>query len=304
MKIFVLYKKIINKLIAKTFGFWQMLGFHITPVHFYKPIPDTRKLKKELWQKRSDMVGIDFNEEKQIKLLSVFVEKLKKEYDLLSDNKSDYGSRLNVENSEFKSVDAEILYCMVRYFKPKNIIEIGTGYSTVLMAQAIEKNKEEYAVECNLTSIDPYPKKFVKNNMPSFFNLIEKEVQNVSLDEFNKLKENDILFIDSSHVLKIGSDVQYEYLEILPRLNNGVVVHSHDIFLPAEYPEEWILKYHIFFNEQYLLQAFLIFNKKFEVLWGGSFMHLNHKELLKNAFNSYSPDVDWPGSFWMRKNIS
>ncbi|MCX6722136.1 MAG: class I SAM-dependent methyltransferase [Candidatus Staskawiczbacteria bacterium] len=301
MKISVFYKKIVNKLIGKTFTFWQMLGFHITPVHFYEPIPDTRRLKKELWQKNSDMIGISLEEEKQIELLSAFVKKFKGEYDLFFGDKLSGADGVNIKNSEFNSVDAEILYCMVRYLKPKNIIEIGSGCSTIIMAKAIAKNKDEFGIECKLTTIDPYLKKFNKNEISSSFNSIEKEVQDVRLDEFNKLRENDILFIDSSHVLKIGSDVQYEYLEILPRLNKGVVVHSHDVFLPTEYPKEWVLKEHRFFNEQYLLQAFLAFNKKFEVLWGGSYMHLKHKELLKNAFNSYNPDVNWPGSFWMKK---
>jgi hypothetical protein len=115
------------------------------------------------------------------------------------------------------------------------------------------------------------------------------------------LEENDILFIDSSHVLKIGSDVQYEYLEILPRLNKGVIVHIHDIFLPAEYRKEWVLKDHIFWTEQYLLQAFLAFNDNFEILWAGSYMHLKHPDKLEVAFNSYRRNERWPGSFWIKK---
>jgi len=300
MGIFKLCRKVVNKFISKTFGFWQMLGFHVTPVYFYEPIPDTKKLGKDIWNKKSEMIGIDLNEQKQLSLLSIFMERYKNEYDLLNNCKSYYGSGLNMENSEFRSVDAEILYCMIRHFKPKRIFEIGSGYSTVIMARAIEKNREEKFADYKLTSIDPYPKKFIKSSMPVFFSLIEKQVQEVGLNEFDKLKENDMLFIDSSHMLKIGSDVQYEYLEILPRLNNGVLVHIHDIFLPHEYPKNWVLNEHLFFNEQYLLQAFLIFNRKIEILWGGSFMHLNHKKRLKNAFGSYDQYVNWPGSFWMR----
>ena len=116
------------------------------------------------------------------------------------------------------------------------------------------------------------------------------------------MQENhDILFIDSSHVLRIGGDVQYEYLEILPRLARGVIVHSHDIFLPAEYPRHWVLEEHKFWTEQYLLQAFLAFNDSFEVLWAGSYMHLKHPEKLEEAFSSYKRERTLPGSFWMRK---
>ncbi len=165
------------------------------------------------------------------------------------------------------------------------------------------KNKEEDGIDCELIAIEPYPNKILQKGFPGLSKLIKKEVQDVGLDEFYKLNENDILFIDSSHVLKIGSDVQYEYLEILPRLNKGVIVHVHDIFLPAEYPKEWVLKNYRFWTEQYLLQAFLTFNNTFEVLWVGSYMHFKYPDLLKKSFNSYNPKTVCPGSFWMqRKN--
>jgi len=171
-----------------------------------------------------------------------------------------------------------------------------------LSAQAILKNEEEdNDYECELVAIEPYPNDILKAGFPGLSKLIPKKVQDIPLSEFKKLSENDILFIDSSHVLKIGSDVQYEYLEILPRLNKGVIVHAHDIFLPAEYPKEWILKDYRFWTEQYLLQAFLSFNDSFEVLWGGSYMHLRHPDKLEEAFSSYKRDERWPGSFWIRR---
>ena len=116
-----------------------------------------------------------------------------------------------------------------------------------------------------------------------------------------QLARNDILFIDSSHVVRIGGDVLYELLEILPQLAVGVVVHLHDIFMPAEYPKNWVLKNKRFWSEQYLLQAFLAFNKDFEVLWGSSYMHLMHPEMLEAAFPSYRRDRWWPASFWIRR---
>jgi hypothetical protein len=101
--------------------------------------------------------------------------------------------------------------------------------------------------------------------------------------------------------VKTGGDVVYEYLQILPRLKKGVLVHCHDIFLPAEYPKGWILQNRRFWTEQYLLQAFLTFNHTFEVLMAGSFLHLFHSEKLIAAFPSYDPERVWPGSFWMRR---
>lgn len=192
---------------------------------------------------------------------------------------------------------------MIRYFKPTRVIEVGSGYSTFLSARAILKNKAEYGINAELIAIDPYPKDILRKWFPGLSKLIVEEVQNVDLSEFKKLKENDILFIDSSHVLKIGSDVQYEYLEILPRINKGVIVHAHDIFLPLEYPKEWVLRLRRFWNEQYLLQSFLAFNSAFEVLLAGSYMHLKHPEKLDKAFGSYNRKTVLPGSFWIRKKV-
>lgn len=298
-----IYNKVLRKFIKKTFSFWQMFGFHITPNHFYEPIPDTKKLKNNLWQGYSNLIGIDMNGKKQLKLLSYFVSNFKKEYESFLKEKTSIPYKYYVNNRSFASTDGEVLYCMIRFLKPKKVVEIGSGFSTYLLTEAILKNKKENNINTELIIIDPYPSKVLEKGLPEFSKLIKKEVQDVSLSFFHKLKENDILFIDSSHTLKIGSDVQYEYLEILPSLNVGVIIHIHDIFLPLEYPKEWILKYHRFWTEQYLLQAFLIFNNVFEVLWGGSYMHLKHSKLLKSVFSSYNPKTIIPGSFWMRKKI-
>lgn len=258
----------------KTFLVCQRMGFHVTPNSFYHPVPDTRKLKDDLWLKHSELAGIDLNEEKQLELLSLFESKFKNEYELFPRNRTDIPYEYYVDNLAFESVDGEILYCMIRQFKPRRIYEIGSGNSTYLSAQAVQNNVgEDSDYQCELVAIEPYPNEILKAGFPYLSGLICKEVQDVPLSEFEKLNENDILFIDSSHVLRIGNDVQYEYLEILPRLNKGVIVHAHDIFLPAEYPKEWILRDRRFWTEQYLLQAFLAFNKTYEVLWAGSYMH-------------------------------
>jgi predicted O-methyltransferase YrrM len=301
-KVSELYYFILKFFLKKTFSFWQRLGFHITPNHFYEPIPDTRDLKDELWTRRSELIGIEINEEKQIDLLFQFSSKFKNEYESFPRFRTPIPYQYYLNNGSFESVDGEILWCMIRYFKPKRIFEIGSGNSTYLMAQAILKNQEE-GNECELTVFDPYPNKIVMAGFPGLSKLVRTKVQEVPLSTFKELKENDILFIDSTHVLKIGSDVQYLYLEVLPRLNKGVLIHIHDIFLPAEYPKEWILKECRFWTEQYILQAFLIFNDHFEVLWGGSYMHLNHPEKLEKAFSSYNRKSTWPGSFWIRKKL-
>ena len=291
-------------LFKRIFPLAQSLGFHVTRNHHYEPIPDTRLLKDELWQQHSDLTGIQMNESKQLDWLSVCLSRYKEEYDRFPANHQHIQEPFTYifDNPFFGPVDAEILYCMIRHFKPAKILEIGSGYSTYLAAQAVLKNAEEdLSRSCELTTVDPFPNKVVKAGFPGLGRVLPYDVQNLTLSTFGELQENDILFIDSSHVLKIGSDVQFEYLNVLPKLNPGVVVHIHDIFLPAEYPKDWILKEHRFWNEQYLLQAFLTFNEHFEVLWASSYLHLKHPDQLVAGFKSYNKNQNHPASFWIRK---
>jgi hypothetical protein len=285
------------------FSMWEKRGYHVTPVHFYEPIPDTRQLGDETWSRESELVGIDINEGGQLRLLDEFSLKWRDEYEEFPRERTQTPYQFYVRNGLFEAVDGEMLYCMIRHLRPRKIIEIGSGYSTYLSAQAILRNRQEdSSYECELVAIEPYPNKVLRTGFPGLSRLVVKEVQDVPLSEFMALGDGDILFIDSSHVLKIGSDVQCEYLEILPRLNKGVVIHVHDIFLPLDYSKEWVVRDHNFWNEQYLLQAFLIFNDHFEVLWAGNYMHLKYPGKLESAFGSYKrTEEKGRKSFWMRK---
>ncbi|HEY9785397.1 MAG TPA: class I SAM-dependent methyltransferase [Candidatus Obscuribacterales bacterium] len=288
------------QLAERSFSFWQSLGLHVVPNHFYQPIPDTRFLDNRLWQKESELVGIDMREKQQLELLERFAKRYRSEYEALPRQPNGVPYQFYFGNGAFETVDAEMLYCFVRDAKPARMIEIGSGCSTYLAAQAVRKNAEE-GKNCRLIAIEPYPNPTLQAGFPGLTSLIESPVQNIAMQEFESLTANDILFIDSSHVLKIGSDVQYEFLEILPRLKPGVLIHIHDIFLPKEYPRDWVIKHHRFWSEQYLLQAFLMFNGAFEVVWAGSYMHLRNPEKLEQYVPSYSRNTSWPGSFWIRR---
>ncbi len=288
--------------IRKTFSIWEKLGFHVYANRFDSPIPDTRILKETIWLNLSELVGINLNWEKQFELLTVFRANFKNEYDKFPKNKTLTNHEYYLNNRNFGSIDAEILYCMIRHFKPKRIFEIGSGYSTFLSAQAIQKNKQiNPRYNCELVAIEPFPTHVLSAGFPGLSELKAKRVQEIPLSEFQKLEENDILFVDSSHLLTIGSDVHYIYLEIIPRLKKGVLVHFHDIFWPHEYEKEWVLKDHIFWNEQYLLQSFLAFNDSFEVLWTGNYMKFKYPYKLEAAFNSFNQEESWPCSLWMRR---
>ncbi|HWE37991.1 MAG TPA: class I SAM-dependent methyltransferase [Isosphaeraceae bacterium] len=271
------------------FRLWQSRGYHVTRVHFYEPIPDTVSLKDDLWARPSAMVGVDMRVEAQLELLAAFAERYKSEYE-------------GVDPITRGTPDWEALYCVVRHFRPRRIIEIGSGVSTRVAALAVEENRR-HGVDARLTAIEPYPSDELRAGFPGLSDLKVTQVQDVPLSEFEALGENDILFIDSSHVLKLGSDVQYEFLEILPRLRPGVVAHVHDIFFPFEYRRDWPMEQSIFWNEQYLLQAFLAFNSAFEVLLSNSYIHHAHPDALRRAFDRYDPKVHHPGSFWMRRKL-
>lgn len=273
------------------FPVWEQHGFHVTPVHFHQPIPDTRELHETLWQQPSDLAGINMNDAMQLDLLRHHLTKFRDEYNNLPVEPPPGQRR------PFHGVDALVAYCMVRHFQPRLIIEVGSGFSSLAMGQAAAKN-ENSALIC----IDPFPRDFLRNALPGLQSLIEKKIEDIDLEFFSQLQSGDILFIDSSHTVKIGGDVNYLFLEVLPRLKPGVIVHVHDIFLPFEYRRDWVLEEFRFWNEQYLLQAFLTFNSEFEVLLANSYLNHYHQDDLKAAFPNL---LSWAsGSFWMRRKPS
>jgi len=288
------------------FETWQEHGWHLTPNHFYSPIPDTRTLTDELWQRESELPGIDMRDDAQLALLNGIVDRLGAELDALpcQQQEADAGGYF-VDNGAFESVDAELYYSMIRSHRPDRVVEIGAGWSTLLSIQALRANHSDAAdATGHLLAVEPYPYDFVRAALEEASDVAELRdtpLQDLPLDVFESLGHNDILFIDSSHVLRIGSDVQYAFMEVLPRLRPGVLVHVHDVFLPGEYPKEWLLgTEHRFWNEQYLLQAYLSHNSRREVIWGSSWMHRRHPAELEKAFASYDRGTRFPGSFWFR----
>jgi hypothetical protein len=187
------------------------------------------------------------------------------------------------------------------------------------MAAALRANMEKDGVVGELISIDPNPERVPSNGLGDLVTVIAKAVQYFETRLFATLQADDILFIDSSHVVGVGSDVTRLYLQILPALPPGVLVHVHDIFLPYDYPRDAVLRNLWFWSEQYLLQAFLSFNTEFEVLWSASAIQSEHPEVLELCFphwkHSYRElpetkrrfiptrdhDHIWPSSFWMRR---
>ncbi len=283
----------------KYFELWQRHGFHVLPSDNYQPIPDTRVLPLSLWDRISDLPSVDMREEQQKQLLSDIAANFKHEYTAIPEGASTQEFHYYLGNAAFEAVDAEMLFGLIRLLKPRRMYEIGSGFSTLLAADALRRNGMDRC-PCRFIVIDPYRSAELERKLPSGVEPWRVPVQEVLLSKFQSLGENDILFIDSSHVCKIGSDVEFLFLEVLPRIRPGVVVHLHDIFIPLEYPRQWVLDCRRFWNEQYLLQTFLSFNATFEVLWAGQWMHIKHPELLAKVFPSYKAGVS-PVSFWFRR---
>lgn len=287
-----------SQLVHRTFGFWQRLGVHVVETHYYQPIPDTRSLPRSLWEKDQDPPGIDLREEHQVNTLSGFTSRWGEEFHQLAAKDGEW--IFSIDNGMFGPVDAEIYYSFIRENKPTNIVEVGAGHSTLLASAAIERNlSEDPADTCTLTAIEPEP---IQQLTSIQVTLVRKKVEEIDPEFFQTLSENDILFIDSSHVSRIGGDVNHLLLEIVPRINLGVLVHFHDIFLPNEYPSDWVHRQHWFFTEQYLVQAFLAFNNSFELLWSSSLMASRHMDELRASIPSLAevPKAQ-PGSLWIRR---
>ena len=290
-----------RRLIAGAFPLFQFLGIHVTPNHFYSPIPDTRTLPKSLWEANtSSLPGIDFHAERQRSLVTTFRSQYLTEFGVLY-GRSKSEPMFDISNAVFGPVDAELLYSFVRSTRPKRIIEVGSGQSSVVISLALHANGvEDPEYSCDFIVIDPFPSPSL-GTLQNVSTIHELPVETLPIELFLKLHSGDILFIDSSHVLRTGNDVHFEYLHVIPALAPGVLIHIHDIFLPAEYPREWIVGRKRFWSEQYLLQAFLSYNSSFETVIAANFLHQFHYGLLDDAFPSYGRLDPGPGSYWLRR---
>jgi Methyltransferase domain len=262
--------------------------------HYYEPQFDYREIKQPFSQDRK-LPGIDWNIHEQLGLLSTF------SYgDELADIPRHMPEKLGyyLENNNFKSGDAEYWYQIVRAMKPKRIIEVGSGNSTLMAIRAIRTNQlEDPAYQCKQVCIEPYEMSWLENTGVS---VVRRKVEDVTIGFFSELEENDILFIDSSHVIRPQGDVLFEYLELLPTLNKGVIVHVHDIFSPRNYLKQWLEDDVRFWNEQYLLEAFLTQNGSWKIIGALNYLHHHYYEQLKSVAPFLATERE-PGSFYIQK---
>ena len=267
--------------------------------HFYSPIisvDEIRQRQDEIWDKASvnGLEGINLFPEKQVALMN----ELSKYYEGIpfTDDKQE-NLRYHFRNDYYTYTDGIILYCMLRHFQPKRIIEVGSGFSSALM---LDSNDLIFNKQLDLTFIEPNTARLdslINENDRKNIRIIPKKVQEVPLDYFKRLEPGDFLFIDSTHVVKTGSDVNHILFEILPVLKPGVLIHFHDVFYPFEYPKDWVFQGWNW-NEDYFLRAFLMYNSTFEVRLFAEYLHRHYPDVYQSMPLAYK---NKGGNLWLEK---
>ncbi len=295
-----IYKYLIKKFpfvkeIVTELNYYQSIqGFR--PGHYYSPIVDTDSLDKSHFNTVS-IEGIDLNSDAQFLLLNELKQCITNfPFEEQKNNTHRYFS----ENDFYSYNDAVFLYGLIKHFKPKRIIEIGSGFSSALM---LDTNSIHFNNKIEITFIEPNAERLSQLLFKvDTVKLINKKVQEAPLEIFTSLQKNDILFIDSSHVAKTGSDLNHVLFKILPILKEGVLIHFHDIFYPFEYPEQWVIKEKRNWNENYFLKSFLMYNNNFKIILFNTFLSTENKAWFDNNIPKYSNNKRIFGSIWLVKS--
>lgn len=267
------------------------------PGHFYSPVVSQAEVARQsdhIFREQSSLHGIKLRKEKQAQLLEQLLPYYR---DLPFPEGADASFRYALANEFFDYSDGIFLYLLMRHLQPRQVIEVGSGFSSALM---LDTNQYFLKQAIQFTFIEPYPdrlRRLLRQDDP--YQLKESSVQDVPLATFEKLQENDILFIDSTHIMKTGSDLHFLLFEVLPILKPGVIIHFHDIHYPFEYPSEWVRKQRRSWNETYVLRAFLMYNPAFEILLFNNYL----QRQMPGWFREHMPlCLKDPGaSLWLSK---
>ena len=270
------------------------LGYDMVWRDYYSPLPDLGAVPPERWEMVSELPAIDWRPEGQRAF-----------YGTLRAGVEEFRSRLpappfRLPNGSFEASDAEVLYAVIRMARPTRVLEIGAGYSTLVIAAAVEANSDD-GDRPSFVSVDPYPSSLL-DPLPAGLDAIEAiRTQDVPLHRFDELAAGDVLFLDTTHVAKLDSDVVRLILEVLPRLAPGVLVHFHDVYLPWEYPRPFFSERGYYWNEQYVVQAFLAFNSGYELLLANQWLCRTHPEAVSPLPGTRRHDA---GSLWLRRRTA
>jgi hypothetical protein len=239
----------------------ERAGLQLVLKTYYSPIPDLSRLPERVWEERDPLRGIELDLDAQLRRLEQRLSRWLAEFAPAGADGHAYEAR----NASYPPADARLLYAMIRDLQPQSIVELGSGQTTRVIAQACVANAA-LGTQTRFRSFDPHPTA-VDETLPGLAALERTPAQDVPDEVFAELGEGDVLFVDTTHTVKIGSDVNRIILRVLPVLAPGVIVHFHDICLPYEYPRYLLEDYALYWAEQYLLQAFLAMNPSYEVLY-------------------------------------
>jgi hypothetical protein len=265
-------------------------GIVVLPNHFYTPIADVRELErtKQKWAKRSPMTGIDADIGRQVARLEEIVKPFEPEYRGNSTYKEGAAKGFG---PGFGYVEAQALHGVLRWLKPKRMIEVGSGVSTHCAVNALALNASE-GHPGEITCIEPYPSDYLKSS-PAI-DLVASKVEDIDPATFDRLGEGDLLFIDTSHAVRPVGDVTHLYLEVIPRIKPGCVIHIHDIYFPYSFQRD-LLDGLFQTTETHMLQALLANNDRLEILFCLSMLHYDAQDVMKDVFPEYSPAPDVNG---------
>lgn len=271
---------------------------------FYTPQVDVEDLKQRedaVWPATVETapLGIDFNDAHHKKVITRWFPKYIGLYDYPDEGEvNDDLDHYFTHNGIFEMLDSRALLVLLNAWKPNRLLEIGSGMSTLLSADI---NRRMLAGKMRLECVEPYPPGYLKNIENQIDDFHQERVEFLPFSLFESLRAGDILFVDSSHVSKTGSDVNFLFFEVFPRLRPGVRVHVHDIFLPYEYPKPWVIGQGRSWNEQYLLRALLMGGSIFKVLFGGHYAFWRFRNEVIQALNHADGAGYGGGSFWMER---
>ncbi len=268
----------------------------VPPGHFYSPVPDFDDVSRRaaaIFSPTRPLPGIDLREQEQLALFRSLAA-LAREAPL--EEVPGGTTRYGVDNPNYGIGDASMLQAMLRRLRPRRYLEVGSGYTTAL---ALDVSERFLGAELSVTAIEPYPDLLRAVIRPGDeVEVLAQGVQEVSIERFAALEANDVLFIDCSHVAKVGSDAVYLYTQVLPVLAEGVVVHVHDIFWPFEYLKHWVEGGRAW-NEAYLLHAFLLFNDAFEILLWNHLLATRHRDVVEAELPAMLENPG--GAIWLRR---
>ncbi|MGI8557685.1 MAG: class I SAM-dependent methyltransferase [Solirubrobacteraceae bacterium] len=248
------------------------LGYDLVRKHYYSAIPDLGTIPADVWTRRSELRGLQLDNDAGLDFVQRELAPYLAEF-AAPESVTEDPREFHFGNGFYDRVDAELLYAMVRRFSPPQIVELGSGMSSLVIADARARN--DLAASRHVI-YDPFPTPRLASTLAQVAELHEVPASEVPISDFERLRSGDLLFVDTTHTVKIASDVNRVILDVLPVLAPGVIVHFHDIFLPWEYPREFLERRRFFWAEQYLLQAFLAFNGEFEVLFSAHGLQREH----------------------------